>query len=196
MLSSSQFHSDFKALIISVLEVSLQGLKLEQEIKANALTALLAEPDATFSWQALDPVFVSFFIEQENAQSYIVHVKSELKLYCACVRCLNLIAHLIPLNFSIRMLAAEEEKQEEALEISLDSDSLLDEGEMPVGYFLKRSIDLGLILREQIFLEVPDYPKCGGLMAINKEPCESLPSEAKEAPIRENPFAKLLKKPK
>src|SRR5262249_47499482 len=128
MLSSSQFHSDFKALIISTLEVGVQGLKLEREIKPQALTSLLAESDKTFSWQALEPARVSFLVEQENVHAYIVHVKAELSLSCACVRCLNLVAYRIPLDFSIRILEdLERQHGEEITELSFDSDALRDE---------------------------------------------------------------------
>lgn len=197
MLSSAEFHSDFKALIISTLEVGVTGLTLEKEIRAQALTSLLAEADSTFSWKALEPTLVSFFVEQENAHSYKVHAKAELILHCACVRCLTLVAHRIPLDFSIRMLEDSDHKlqDEEIHEMSLDSDSLLDENDFPVGYFSQRSIDLGLILREQIFLEVPDYPKCGGDRAKDKKACAPLLS-AEQDSVRENPFAKLLKRPK
>lgn len=196
MLSSTQFHSDFKALIVSTLEVGVQGLQLERELKANALTSLLAESDATFSWQALEPAMVRFELEQEGAHAFLVHLKARLTLECACVRCLSPVAHAIVLNFSIRMLEDEDKKKEEdALnELTLDSDSVLEEGEYSVGYFSGRSIDLGLILREQIFLEVPDYPKCGGEMAISKESCELPLLEHEMKEVRENPFVRLFKK--
>lgn len=196
MLSSAQFHSDFKALIVSTSEIGVLGLQLERELKAQALTSLLAESDAIFSWQALEPATVRFEIEQESTHAFLVHVKARLTLQCACVRCLTPIAHAIVLNFSIRMLEDEDKKKEEETlnELALDSDSVLEEGEFSVGYFSGRSIDLGLILREQIFLEVPDYPRCGGELAISKKSCELSLAEREIKEVRENPFVKLFKK--
>jgi len=196
MLSSSQFHSDFKALVISTLEVGVLGLKLKREIKAEALTRLLAEADITFSWRALNNAVVSIEIEQESAHAYLAHINTELMLESACVRCLNAIAHRIPISFSIRMLEDEEKHKldQKPDEMTIESDSLMDEEDVLVGYFSGKSIDLGLILREQIFLEVPDYPRCGGDMAINKKSCELLLKEHEATEVPANPFVKLLKK--
>lgn len=196
MLSSSKFHTDFKSLIVSTQEIGIMGLKLEQEIKPLALTNLLAEEDQTFSWIAKDPTLVTFSIERENAHAFIVHVEASLLLHCACVRCLKIVPFRFPLTFSIRMIEDEEKhlREHEPGELTLDSDSLIDENDYLVGYFSKKAIDLGLILREQIFLEVPDYPKCGGKWAIEKNACEIRLIESEEESVRENPFIKLFKK--
>jgi uncharacterized metal-binding protein YceD (DUF177 family) len=195
MLPSSEIHIDLQALIVSTLEVGVRGLSFERSLKPEALNALLLEPGNDFGWSTSANSLVSCSLEQENAHAYRVHIKSSLTLNCACVRCLEIVPHALELDFVIRMLEKEAHKEEEfPEELCFDGDSALNGDEALVGYFSARSIDLGQILREQIFLEVPDYPKCGGDRALIKKACSTLIDQNGESHRRENPFIKLFNK--
>ncbi len=197
MLSSANFHNDFKSLIINSHEVGVLGLSLQREISPEALSALIAENGkGEFSWRAKDSTLVHFRLEQENGQGFILHVKAKPHLFSACTKCLDEIEHEIEIDLSMRLLEQETvDNATDDFELSFDSESAEDENEEVVGYFSKMSIDLGLILREQIFLTVPDYPRCGDKTALKKESCE--PSSylaSTDSSARANPFVKLFKK--
>lgn len=200
MLSSSLFHQEFLPLRISTHEIGITGQKFSHALSLAALNALLFEPkNELFSWSALSGATVNFFLERENEHTFKVGIQTNLLLSCACVRCLTPVPMSIPIDFFIRMLQKERFAQPddefgdlhfdtEELEIDADEDSL-------VGYFSDKCIDLGIILRDQIFLQVPDYPQCkdGG----QTDGCRkdlSLVQQDTDGGQKENPFVKLFSK--
>jgi len=190
MLSSADLHKDFARLIVSTREVGVMGFHLNADVKAASLSALLLEPtNQQFSWTSRDVSQVSFAIEKETEASYKVRVQGELKLWSNCVKCLNDLEHVLELDFTIRMLKSAQLLEEDCQPSSMvfASDSQLEE-DCLVGYFSLESIDLGLILREQIFLSVPDYPQC--LTACEQASVMLLSAESGQ----ENPFVKLFSK--
>ncbi len=199
MLSSANFHKDFKSFNISTHEVGVLGLLFEREISSEALSALINEPGkGIFSWTAKAPVSVRFALEQESGQAFRLQLKGSLALFSACSKCLSDLEHQIDLDLTMRLLEQEVvDDVSSGLDLAFDSDSAQDENESVVGYFTKMSIDLALILREQIFLTVPDYPQCGGVLAVVKEACGpgSFLTSPDDGRARENPFIKLLRKP-
>jgi uncharacterized metal-binding protein YceD (DUF177 family) len=188
MFSSSQFHSDFATWIISTHEIGITGLNLTRSLSTDALSALIKEPhDDLFSWELLEATQAKFIISQENAQVFKVHIKSPLVLKCSCVRCLEPVNYNLDINFVITMMQGSELSADEIPgDYSFDSDCE-DSQEHAVGYFFGNTIDLGLILREQIFLEVPDYPEC---QATCKQADALLSTQMS---TRENPFVKFWK---
>lgn len=196
MLSSADFHSDFKSWMVSTHEVGVIGLLFERDISDETLSALLKEKDrGIFSWRAQGPSRVRFSLSQEGAQAFKLDLVGTLRLCSACTKCLNEIEHIIELKLHMRLLEQEVvHDEDEDEELVFDSDSLGDENDSVVGYFSKKSIDLGLILREQIFFSVPDYPYCGGPLAVEKRDCRVLLLTSSDDTPRESPFMKLLKK--
>lgn len=197
MLSSSEFHSDFKAFKISIHEVGINGLAINRILSAEAFTALLKEPhNELFSWRALKPVELKFNLTRENDHVFKVEAQAKLPLNCTCVRCLEPVAHEICLDFAIIMIEGTElsRQDEDPNFCSFDSDEADSDSDTNVSYFLDRTLDLGLILREQIFLEAPDYPHCAGETALLKSACKPVVALiSEESIIRENPFVKFWK---
>lgn len=201
MLSSAEFHRDFLAFRISTHEIGVNGLKFARNVSPQALSALIFEPqNEAFSWHAQGETVVHYSLERENDHSFRINVSGELTLSCACVRCLDPVVHRFSVALTMRMLEKEHlsSHDDEVSEWQFDSaeiDMSLD-GDAPVGYFSDKCIDLGVILREQIFLQVPDYPQCGSLNGSSTASCgKSLPllREGEDA-NRDNPFVKLLSK--
>jgi len=198
MFSSSQFHSDFAPWVVSTHEIGVNGLKLSRSVGIEAFNALLKEQnDSLFSWQLMHATQADFLITRENDKAFKVHVKSHIIVRCACVRCLEPVGFELDLNFVITMMEGSELGPDEiAGDYSFDSDCVEANADTDtaVGYFFHRNIDLGLILREQIFLEVPDYPECQSPKAMAQATCK--PATAllsKEVSTRENPFVKFWK---
>lgn len=197
MLSSLEFHKDFKAWRVSTHEIGVSGFNFSQNISQEALTALLFEPNnQDFSWRAEEEALVNFKLERENDHSFIVFIKTNLLLSNPCVRCLDPVSLPLNLDFSVRMLEKEHFGSDEDNFSCLTEDDFLDNNEALVGYFSHKCIDLGIILRDQIFLEVPDYPQCGmgkdAVATCNK----SLPLTKNQDGQQENPFVKLFRKSK
>lgn len=196
MISSAEFHSDFLAFRISTQEVGVDGLKFARSVSKEALSALLFEPKIpSFSWQALNDIVVEALLERENDHSFKVWLRADFLLTSSCARCLDRISERFFLDFSIRMMAAEHLgiNPEHADDYQFDSYEIDESGEdLPVGYFSARCIDLGVILREQIFFEAPDYPHCkskdDGLS------CNTKINSGSDDKSASHPFSKLLDK--
>jgi uncharacterized metal-binding protein YceD (DUF177 family) len=197
MFKSSDYSKEFAQFRIHSHEVGVNGLNFVREVSAHAFSSLIREPNSHVnSWTALKPVTVDFFLERENDQSFKVKGTCNLNVSNTCVRCLESVEYVIQVNFKMRMLEKQElfDRDQEQDELSFDSnESDLDDEE--IGYFRDKCIDLGLILREQSFLELPDYPHCGDNGTVRKAPCKLLPEQENQGNFkRENPFVKLLKK--
>lgn len=197
MLSSSQFHSDFATWTVSTHEIGINGLKLSRVISTDALSALLKEQNnELFSWRLVEPSQADFIITREN-KSFKVQLCCNLVLSCSCVRCLEPVGFKLALDFEITMMEGTELGPDEIPgDYSFDSDCVesTTNDDTAVGYFFGRTIDLGLILREQIFLEVPDYPECQSPKAMAEATCKpAIALLSTPVSTRENPFVKFWK---
>lgn len=143
----------------------MEGCKFARQLSHGALSALLFEANnELFSWKAHDPVELRFVLMRENDHSFNVSIQAEFTLYSSCVRCLETMGHRFFLDFSILMLDGNHfgEKDEPGAIWQFDSEEvdISSDEELSVGYFTDHCIDLGVILRDQIFYEAPDYPHC------------------------------------
>jgi uncharacterized metal-binding protein YceD (DUF177 family) len=198
MLSSSQFHSDFATWAVSTHEVGVNGLKLSRLISIESFNAAFKEAgNELFSWQLVEASTIDFILTQENDKAFKVHACADLRVRCACVRCLEPVDFKLALDFGITMMEGSELGPDQTPgDYAFDSDCVesLTEDDNAVGYFLGRTIDLGLILREQIFLEVPDYPECQSPKAMGEATCKLATALlSTQMSTRENPFVKFWK---
>lgn len=198
MLASKDFHKEFSSLVVPLNDIGVNGYDYKGLLSAEALSALIQEPhDQMFSYSSQTESALAFFIERENDHCFKVNIQTTLHLTGSCVRCLKPLTHEISLDFWVRMLDGVHlgvQEEQEKLGFLDEHDFDMNSDADTVGYFYQRCIDVGLILREQIFLEAPDYPQCShtncetllrGIMgALGKD--EKYPYN--------NPFAKLLKK--
>lgn len=201
MLTSTDFHKDFSALKIAPHGIGVAGMRFSHELRDEAITALLLESsNPAFSWKAALNARLSFELERENDYSFLVTIRGDIMLWCTCVRCLDPVHFAISLDFTIRMLEMEHLGvdaemalgwKSESSEIDLSNESEEDD-EPLVGYYSRKAIDLGLIVRDQIFLRVPDYPHCDmGKDALQASRCKALSAEILESEkLRDNPFVK------
>lgn len=165
--------------------MGVDGLNLKQTISIDAINALLFEAgDPDFCFKSRELALLTCFLERENDHAFRVSIKADLKLYSQCGMCLEPLDIPCHLDFSILMIEGEE-----VLLPEIDGAELM--SDPSVGYFSGRCIDLGLILRDQIFLQMPDYPQCEsqGLTPCNK----SLLLESESVSVK-NPFVKFFKK--
>lgn len=203
MLSSVEFHKDFAALRVNEREIAVNGLVLKEEISSEALSALIFEPkNIEFSWRCEKNVVVNARITRENDHGFLLDLNTSLSLTCTCVRCLEPVSLAMEVSFAGRLLESEHLGLEEhnaetagSFDISVDLSEEADD----VAYFSGKTLDLGIVLRDQIFLMVPDYPHCGmSKDALSASGCAFSPSICKEqeAELRDNPFVKRFGKNK
>lgn len=197
---STDFHKNLSAFVILTSEVGLKGFRLEKEIGIEPLNCMLKESSERPSWHAKKPICPSFLIEKESEQSYLVLAKVNLELFYPCVRCLEEVQHDFNFDFKIRMLPGKKLSLDELTEFSdekfFSTDDLNSEDSaLAVGYFSDQKIDLALILREQIFLELPDYPSCKSDKMINSNPCRMDFIDISDSEFKlQNPFVKFFNK--
>lgn len=196
MLSSVSFHKDFAGFRFATHEIGVVGASFKRDITPEALSALIHEPQrGEFFWRGHQNTQVSCSIERENDHCFKIAMGAVVVLLNTCGRCLNPLTQSFTLDFSIRMLNKQHlglvDPEGEGANIEIDMSKEDDE---VVGYFSGTCIDLGIILRDQIFLEVPDYPQCGGAhcsLPLSSGGYYALDHNAEHG---NNPFAKLLKR--
>lgn len=198
MLSSLEFHKEFHTFSIPIHEIGVNGLRLRQPISKEALSSLLFEPkNELFSWRALDGASVRFEIERENEHIFIVQLSALCPVGSPCVRCLDLVCQDLAIECRVRMLECEHLGIDPGIgvDLSLDDESQQDilKCDSSVGYFSKKRIDLGIILRDQIFLMVPDYPQCSKKQGAS---CNNALDLVREEESPDNPFVQFFKKAK
>lgn len=200
MLSSVLFHKSFAPLRFITHEIGEIGVSIDQSLPAEAISALIHEPQKSdFYWQAIGPSALKGTIERENGHCFKVALCGHFDLKTTCVRCLNPLTMPITIDFSIRMIEKEHLGfmgepdtigEDGALEIDMSKDE-----EDVVGYFAGTCIDVGLILRDQIFLEVPDYPQCASTRcSLPKGNILGADGLDRHDGYGNNPFVKLFKK--
>lgn len=176
-------YPDLEALKVSTSEIGASPFELRGELSASSVSFLLLEPTRQdYSWQARESFSPVFSLTRENNHTFKVLGQARLVLANSCVRCLELVDHEIKLDFTLRLLE-KRENQREALDFDYNSD-------YTVEYFSNRQIDLAQILREQIFLALPDYPQC----SVGCETFIPLANVDEGKVGKQNPFLKFLEK--
>lgn len=185
MLKSNDFHPEFNKFRIPIHEVSDRGLDITLSVSPLALNELIKEPNQPFSWHANEAFSICFRLDRESEEFFKIKISVNTKLYYPCNNCLNNTPYLISIDYLLFMMPEEPEK------FDIEGDD-----EITVSYFSNNIIDLGLILREQIFIEVPNYPKCGCPLSLTDTPCQNDLTRAfnNAVSIRENPFVRHFAK--
>lgn len=198
---STDFHKEFASYIVSTSEINAVGLSLKHDFSQDSINSLIKE-DKDFHWFSKQKTLATFFLQEESLESYLLEIKAKVNLFYPCMRCLKDIEHVLDIECKMRLLEKEKIVDETSDELSDEiffSDISLAQNyknDLIISYFSKQRIDLGLILREQIFLELPDHPICGNFLAVNKNKChlDFFIDSAKELENFNNPFFKLLNK--
>lgn len=200
MLSSVLFHKSLAPLRFLTHEIGEIGVDFDVSLSAEAISALIHEPHKhEFGWQSTAQSALKGRIERENDHCFKVALFGRFLVKTTCVRCLTPLTMPIAIDFSIRMLEKEhlgfmgepdDRGEDGALEIDMSKDE-----EDVVGYFSGTCIDVGLILRDQIFLEVPDYPQCASTRcSLPKGNILGAEGLDRHDGYGNNPFVKLFKK--
>lgn len=164
-------------LRIPVDEIREEGTRVKERLPAAWVTDTLADP-AEEPWTAGGDAEIDLTLTRDET----VRVKglAHFDLLHTCVRCLEPIPFELDLDLDLRLVRSEDLGGVVPDDVALDyglSDALsepaetlnLEEGE--VAAFDGRTVDLGAVLREQIFLELPMHPSCESEGARPEGPC-------------------------
>lgn len=197
MLCSREFHKDFASFTVSPEEIGLLGLSLQLALSAEALSSLiLEEKKDIFAWRAEAKSLVSFSLRQEMTSSFVLNLAGNFRLSSSCCKCLDPVEYEFSINHKMRLLPKVDQSLKDEF-LAFGSNALSEELDDSLSYFEPKCIDLGIILREQIFLTVPDYPCCGDEHAVVKEKCAPpTVMSAAEKSAKSNPFVKWLENKK
>jgi uncharacterized protein len=161
-------------LRIDVSKIPTEGLDLQETLTGAQIRI---EGGEDFSLQ--DGGLLRCHVEHRDEET--VHVTGELlaRLELVCGRCLDAFPLAIAHKLELFFLPHREEQDEDEVELT--------ERDMVVAYYREHSIDLGEMVREQLFLAVPLKRLCGeGCQGLcprcgrnrNRESCDCPKPEA------------------
>ncbi len=176
-------------LLIEVSQIPPEGLDVQQALKAGEVHV---EGEETFALEAGGTLDCRL----ERGEDETVHVRGHLKARLAmeCGRCLTPFAFPVDQDLDLFYLphrADQEQEEEDEVELT--------DHEMVVAYYDQNRLDLGEMVREQLFLTVPlkrvCREECLGLCPAcginrNQEACGCRPSEGEDPRLA--PLRKLL----
>lgn len=164
-------------LRIPVDEIREPALRVKESLPASWLSDLLADP-ADEPWRAAADAQIDLRLVRD-AQTVRVRGQSIAQFSHVCVRCLETIPFDLELDIDLRLVARNDpDLSEDDLAFESGIKDWLDgnaEGidlhEADEVHFDGRVVDLGAVLREQYFLELPTHPVCESPGAKPGGPC-------------------------
>jgi uncharacterized metal-binding protein YceD (DUF177 family) len=161
-------------LDIPIEEIGDQKLPIVEVLPEAFVTAWLADP-ADQPWTGAGESRVDFGIRRDGALLRL-QGEAQVGLRHTCVRCLEEVPFDIPLQLDLHLVAGLDSGSLTAngsdVELSHGmegGDDALDDTDLI--HFDGQTVRFGEILREQVFLETPMNPTCGGEHARVREEC-------------------------
>jgi len=185
-------------LRIRIDQISPMGLVVKEELSLELIFDLLKEPKNQFAWQPFKSAHIHLNMKPEK-DAICLQGQGAFYLSCACVRCLNDVPFLINLQLNLRLFAKEKEAAlephlvMESLEIEADSTFASEDQDLTTAYYENKTIDLAVVIREQLFLDLPLYPACDHELSLNRtNPCGFYKiNKLEKVDLSKKPFMKL-----
>lgn len=200
MKNREQYDGAPKSFRIRADNIPVGGLDISEDLKSGFITKLIEEPCGTISWKCISDTKLACRLEHE---ADMLHLKgnAHFRMLYPCVRCMEEVAFEVKITFNARLLPRIKDPDQGQTELEAESFddvsafvSSDSNNESVVSYFDDGIIDLSDLLREQLFLEFPQYPNCESAEALNPRECDLSTLEsanAQAAAIIEHPFARL-----
>ncbi len=166
-------------LVVPIDEFTAGPVMLKEELPQQWVSELVADRNEVH-WTAIGPARIEICLEIESA---FVRVQGEahFSLQHLCVRCGQRdVSFEVPLVLDLRLVERAPDKEIDAdFEEFNDGD---DHAGMPLGNaadledidiasYVGNSVDVGAVMREQLFLELPPHPNCESPGSTLGEPC-------------------------
>ena len=188
-----------KSFRIKAENIPVCGVQISENLRAAFISKLIEEPSHPISWKCLSDSSLNCQIEHE-AELLRLTGGGSFRMVYPCVKCMQDVEIEVKISFNARLLPKEEDPFKDSVEFEMEAfdgaaySGSFNANEPEAIYFEKGVIDLTALLREQFFLEFPEYPSCDCAQVIQPKECDLSVLEANEAKIPEifeHPFAKL-----
>jgi len=159
-------------LHIRTERIHQQGLDIEEVLSKEMLTELLYEPSRELVWSCVQDGQLKANILPDG-NTYRLDGDIDVTLTTPCVRCLNDVVVQLSAKLHMHLMPGVEPS---LVDLELDESDDLDEDlradEPDVGYFQNGVVKLDLIVREQLFLDLPIFPTCEDSGFADNRVCE------------------------
>lgn len=166
-------------LVVEVSQIPPEGLNVNSALKAGELHV---EGEDSFTLQGGS---LKAFLEKGDHESVHVRGRLEARLELQCGRCLDPFPFAVDQELDLFYLPHEAEQEDEE-----EDEVELSDRDMVVAYYQGNRLDLGEMVREQLFLSAPMKrlcreectglcPSCGANR--NVSPCGCKPTEDQDA---------------
>lgn len=188
-----------KSFRIRADNVPVGGLDISEDLKATFLNKLIEEPNGQISWKCLEDTTLTAQLVHE-ADMLRLTGNAPFRMVYPCVRCMEDVEFRVEIGFNARLLPRDKDPDQGQLEFEAESfddmsaHSTEGAGETVASYYDDGIIDLSDMLREQLFLEFPQYPSCSSEEALSPRECDMTVLHTVNAPaatVIEHPFARL-----
>jgi uncharacterized metal-binding protein YceD (DUF177 family) len=157
--------------------IDINGLKEEKKLKVSLTNKENDFKDVFKDLEGfkLDCISTDLILEKKKSTLNIKgFIKGQFKL--KCVRCLNYFSFSKDFNFNIYYYLKK---------ANIKNDLELNFEDLDTSFFKKEKIDLKELIREQVILNIPNYPICTASCSGG-----SIKYENKKI-LKKNPFSKL-----
>jgi uncharacterized protein len=146
---------------VNIDEIKEAGLDRSWDVPREALDAILAGDRA--GWRALTDAHVEARLEKLDRRIFL-KASATADLAGECSRCLAPVSTRLPVRFALTLVPADEYAEQESV-ASEDKAHHPVAGSFDLQHaeeeaYQGKVVDLDPILREQVLLELPEYPVC------------------------------------
>ena len=181
-------------LVIKLSDVPDVGVDVKERLPQAWVNTLLTS-DTDGAWNAVGDASLDVHLDPDP-ETYRLRGTGHFAIAHDCVRCLQPVPFHLDVDFGLRLIQGDPERppEEEDEGLSGFDDEGFEDDEDFVTYQGDK-IDLGEIIREQIFLTVPMHPSCDSEGADPAEACafDAEGAAEKEAERWEDPRWAALK---
>jgi len=177
-----------KNFIIRTDRLPEHGFDFSETVTGTWLSALLAESDPEHEWSFAQDASVRVQCRPQG-EGVILESASGTLAEHPCTRCLRVVK--FPVNFQIDMyLEPGEEKELELSEEDFSVESFLGQDEIHSamqlasrerGFFKDGVVEVAPLIREELWLQLPDYPTCDNSAALEPAGCHGEVLESSKA---------------
>ncbi len=156
-----------KSFTVRADRIPVGGLDISEVLSVEFLSELVFEGSKPLTWQAVEGAEVQLHLMPEATMIRLTG-GGKFVMATPCIRCMHQASFAVTLDFNTRLMPGQAELEADGT-ITLESfsdDVPVQEEEFVVSYYQDGIIDISALLREQLFLDLPDYPTCCELPAV------------------------------
>lgn len=156
-------------LLIGKHQIPWSGLKIIGQLPEGLVVDPIKEISSLY-WQQGENGHLDLELAPEDGLIILTGM-GKFELHHVCVKCLESVNFSFSLDFNYHLIEGERPSPDSSVIMGMFGDEENDHtGQLEVSYFQEK-IDLGAILREHLFLELPPHPACDHPLALPTQLC-------------------------